>query len=720
MTEINKLSAFAAGGSAKIEKNHVDLSDRKKYAKTGIDFKQDNKLTADEMALLKKEFGMDADQVKAWTEVEGGMEFLNAMLHAEGATKKEIKENREKIAKEFLMKDIVKFGGVDPGLKAQLKAFGVDANEIDTQIADNIMDKDYPVRTITPDPSSGNTTVESVRLHYPANVNGEVTGERIDLFDASKNYDTLDPNAVDSNPDYKGTLLLDKTTGLYVKHNHGEGQENEYFRLNGEAGLVRVPKAVYDDIKAAATAPAPSVDGADDADAVDGADAADAAEAAEEVVEEASAEEVETPEQKAQREADEKAAQAEATKETFSKIKSVTVDSTGSKQKLWYQDVRDTGVVVLKKKGFAENGLPKEVAIELPSAYGQKSADGVQQKRYQHWVLLDAEKGIYGDRAGIRKFQASVDENGNVKFTQIEIDDAKVKAFLNKQAELVAAKAKETALDEEKDKTQFKELSNEEAKSVMSQLADRNQSWETYLQVGTENGYLTGAYGLIEELTDEHKTTGIKTYNDLKPAIDGLLSRVPEEVTKSPEYKAVADVVAKMQADPNNVNKHARDLDKALINLAKNHLAGGLQGTNYANNSYLIGNGTAGKVTITPDDADSMWKTDAKFNIGGKNYYFYRNDSTYDKCYDFQDIIGHETARRKPLITNDVTGNNRQGEITFHADRLEKGEDFYFQAKGGVKLKVTVDNGVAYINGSDGKTKVPVNDVLNGRVPMPS
>ena len=39
MTEISKLSAFAAGGTNKIDKNRVDMSERAKLAKNGIDFK---------------------------------------------------------------------------------------------------------------------------------------------------------------------------------------------------------------------------------------------------------------------------------------------------------------------------------------------------------------------------------------------------------------------------------------------------------------------------------------------------------------------------------------------------------------------------------------------------------------------------------------------------------------------------------------------------------
>ena len=726
MTEpIQNVSAFAAGGTSKIDKNNVDMSERKKL-KDNVEFKQDKKITADEYRMLKKEFGMDEAQVKEWLAVEGGLDFLEAMLHAEGATKKEIKAAREQIAKDFLMKDVVKFGGMDPILKEQLKEFGVDQNEIDKQIGDNIMAKDYPVKTITPDPASGNTTVQNVRLHFPKDINGNVTQARIDLFDASKDYDTLDPNATDSNPDYKGSLLLDEETGMYVKHNREEGADNQYYRLNGDGGLVEVSKATVDGLKTDIAA----------AKAVEGTKAAEGSKAAEEAAE--NTEVVETPEEKAAREPQEAQERAEAeakakaeeaanTKSTFEKVKSVTIDSKGSKQKLWLQDVRNTGVVVLKKKGFAENGLPKEVAIELPGSYGQKSADGVQQKRYQHWVLKDAEKGIYSDRAGIRKFQASIDENGNVTFKQIEIDDAKVKKFLNENTKGAADKAKKAGLNDNQNKMEIKDKA--EADTLMGKLADRNQSWETYLQVGTDNGYITGSQGLLEKLVDEGDTTGIKTYNDLKPAIDGLLARVPKTAVNTPEYKAVKEIVDKLATNPDaeletgwfktmfGVADPIRNLDNALMALGHKHVAGKVQGTNHANNSFLVGGN--GKVTIQPDDPETGFMTDAKFTIGGKNYYFYRDDMIYDKCYDFQDIIGHETANRKPLITNDVTGNNRHGEITFHADRLEKGKDFYFQTKGGAELKVSVENGVAYINGSNG-TKVPVNDVLNGRAAMPS
>lgn len=709
MTEpIQNLSAFATSGKSKIDKNYVDMSDRKKL-KDNVEFKQDKKITADEYRMLKKEFGMNEAQVKEWLAVEGGQDFLEAMLHAEGATKKEIKAAREQIAKDFLMKDVVKFGGMDPILKEQLKEFGVDQNEIDKQIGDNIMAKDYPVKTITPDPASGNTTVQNVRLHFPEDINGNVTQARIDLFDASKDYDTLDPNAVDSNPDYKGSLLLDEETGMYVKYNREEGADNQYYRLNGDGGLVEVSKAAYDGLKAALNA--------DETEIADGVDETGKTGETEEVTE--------TPEEKAAREAQERAeakAQAAAdTKAAFEKVKSITVDSTGSKQKLWLQDVRDTGVVVLKKKGFAENGLPKEIAIELPGSYGQKSADGVQQKRYQHWVLLDAEKGIYGDRAGIRKFQASIDEEGKIKFTQVDINDAKIKDFLNKNTKVAAEKAKEAGLNEKQNK--FKDdLTKEDTKTLLDKMSDRNQAWETYLQVGTENGYLTGANGLFEELSDEGLAT---TFKDIEPAINGLLSRVPEDVVASPEYAEVAKIVDGMRANPDaNFNKVARDLDNALINLAKTHMAGNVQGTNHANNSFLVGGTGANKVTIQPEKADSMWKTDAKFTIGGQDYYMYEpNEALWiDRTVDFQDLVTHKGEGDRALITNDVTGNNRYGAIKFDAKKLESmGENIYLEG-GNPKRKydIKAEDGVAYIYSPDGSVKVPIEDVLNGRAGLPA
>ena len=578
------------------------------------------------------------------------------------------------------------------------------------------MAKEYPIQTITPDPASGNTTVQKVRVHVPEDINGDKSLKRLDLFEAVEDYDAFENmNAVDSNPLFKGSLLLDEETGMYVKYNREEGVDNQYYRLNGDGGLVEVSKAAYDGLKAAVNA--------DETEIADGVDETGKTGETEEVVE--------TPEEKAAREAQEAQERAEAeaqakaqaaadTKAAFENVKSITVDSTGSKQKLWLQDVRDTGVVVLKKKGFAENGLPKEIAIELPGSYGQKSADGVQQKRYQHWVLLDAEKGIYGDRAGIRKFQASI-EDGKIKITQVDINDAKIKDFLNKNTKVAAEKAKEAGLNEKQNK--FKDdLTKEDTKTLLDKMSDRNQAWETYLQVGTENGYLTGANGLFEELSDEGLAT---TFKDIEPAINGLLSRVPEDVVASPEYAEVAKIVDGMRANPDaNFNKVARALDNALINLAKTHMAGNVQGTNHANNSFLVGGTGANKVTIQPEKADSMWKTDAKFTIGGQDYYMYEpNEALWiDRTIDFQDLVTHKGEGDRALITNDVTGNNRHGEIKFDAKKLESmGENIYLEG-GNPKQKydIKAEDGVAYIYSPDGSVKVPIEDVLNGRAGLPA
>lgn len=80
-------------------------------------------------------------------------------------------------------------------------------------------------------------------------------------------------------------------------------------------------------------------------------------------------------------------------------------------------------------------------------------------------------------------------------------------------------------------------LENKEAaETLVNRLADRNTSWETYLQTGTENGSLTGSNGLLEKLFDagaikseDGKTSvSYKTYKNLKPAIDGLMASIPD------------------------------------------------------------------------------------------------------------------------------------------------------------------------------------------------
>ncbi len=720
MTEINNVSAFAASGNSKIDKNSVDNSFRKEIQKKNLEFKQDKQLNETEMKLLKKEFGMNEAQVKEWAAMENGVEFLEAMLHAKGDSKKDIKAAREQIAKEFLLQNrTISLGSSDAKLSAQLKEFGVDIDEQHEHVQNNWLNSEYKLGTITPDPSSGNTNVENIRINIPEDINGEKTLKRLDLFDASLEYDS-DMNAVDSNPLYKGSLLLDEETGVYVKYNREEGQENEYFKLNGDQGLVRVSKDSYDEAKA-------SFKAAKEAEFTEAKKLDDAKKAEEaKLAAEAAKAEAEAAAQAAAK------AKADSTKAAFQGAKSVTVDSTGSKQKLWADNVKETGVKVPKRATYDENGLPSVVAIELPGDYGSVGPDGIKQKRYQEWKLIDAEQQIYADKAGIRNFRAEIDSDGNITFKQVNIDDVKTKKFLDDNAKVVAETAKQTGLNAEQTKMEIPDKPASE--ELMSKLSDRNSSWETYLQVGSDNGYITGSQGLLEKLLDEGGTTELKSYNDLKPAIDGLMARVPESAQNSPEYKAVQAIIDELKKNPDADLKNnwasqmfrfgdtpIRALDKALMDLGQTHIAGKVQGANHANNSFLVGG--RGAVTIQPDNKASGFMSDAKFTIGGQDYYMYEpNEALWiDRTVDFQDLVTHSGKGDRALITNDVTGNNRYGEIKFNAAKLkDMDEDLYLE--GGnpkAKYNIKADGDVAYIYSPNGKNRVPIEDVLNGKVGLP-
>ena len=82
------------------------------------------------------------------------------------------------------------------------------------------------------------------------------------------------------------------------------------------------------------------------------------------------------------------------------------------------------------------------------------------------------------------------------------------------------------------------------------------------------------------------------------------------------------------------------------------------------------------------------------------------------------------------LITNNSTANNRKGEISFNADKLDPNKKYYFQTQGGKELYVKIEttgtapNVVkkAYIEKTDAAgniIKVYVDDILNGRAAMP-
>lgn len=430
-------------------------------------------------------------------------------------------------------------------------------------------------------------------------------------------------------------------------------------------------------------------------------------------------------------------------KEVFEKSgKKVNIDETGSSQRLTKNNTWTTDVIVPKRANYDGKGVPKEIAIALPSDYGEKGADGVAQKRYQTLKLVDPENNVYSDRAGVRHFEMNLTDDGinlkqvsynNGKISDLTSKDSdKVKTFLDNNVKIVEKEVENDYQKEHKspfvrsdmnrDAARLIKLENKEAaEALVNRLADRNTAWETYLQTGTENGSLTGSNGLLEKLFDagsikseDGKTSvSYKTYKNMKPAIDGLMASIPDnkEIKNSPEYKKIEALIQKLSNTKGTMNHNqVRDLDTALMELAKKNMVNP-QGTNYANNSYL--RSANNKVLIQPDNANSMWRTDAKFTMGGKDYYFYRNDAVYDKCYDFQDIVG-----LNKLITNDVTANNRKGELTFNADKLNTEESYYFQTRGGRKLSVTVEDNIAFLTDKDGN-KFPLNDILNGRIPMP-
>ena len=76
------------------------------------------------------------------------------------------------------------------------------------------------------------------------------------------------------------------------------------------------------------------------------------------------------------------------------------------------------------------------------------------------------------------------------------------------------------------------------------------------------------------------------------------------------------------------------------------------------------------------------------------------------------------------LIRNDITGNNRHGEIKFNAERAQKLTNLRFNdGVNSYPIKVKVNDAGeivgAFVYSPDGKNKVEIEDLLNGRVKMP-
>ena len=404
-------------------------------------------------------------------------------------------------------------------------------------------------------------------------------------------------------------------------------------------------------------------------------------------------------------------------KEVFAKNKTVNIDETGSNQRLTKNNQWNTNLVVPKKATFNEEGVPDRIAIELPSDYGSKNADGVAQKRYQV-LYYNAETGRYADRMGVREFEMNITDDG-IKLKQINPDDKKVKTFLDNNTKVVAKNAEKVLTDDgaKIDKKVIKDDAS--AQEILNNLANRNTAWQTYLTVGTDNGYLTGSNGLLEKLTDHSQ---FKTLEQIQPAIDGLMAAIPDndDIKASPEYKAVETALAELNASGTLKDGKITQLDNAFRELAKTHMQSS-QGVNYAHNSFIVGG--YGKVVIQPNKSDSMWMTDAKITIGEQEYTFEYGGRTVD----FQDLVENLNDNKREnlaFISNDPLANNRHGEIKFNIEKAEVAKkDIRFKSDGNeYPVKVEADaNGVktAFVYSPDGKTKVPVEDVLNGRKPMP-
>lgn len=99
----------------------------------------------------------------------------------------------------------------------------------------------------------------------------------------------------------------------------------------------------------------------------------------------------------------------------------VTIDETGSHQRLNRDNQWQTSVRIPQR--FVNDEIPQEIQIGLPSSYGANA--------YQTLKLVDGTTNVYTDRAGNRKFQVNIAEDGSISLKHIEIDDDKVRTFLD-------------------------------------------------------------------------------------------------------------------------------------------------------------------------------------------------------------------------------------------------------------------------------------------------
>lgn len=643
-----------------------------KEKKINTVFNEDGTLNRVEKRELRRNASINLTnrEIKKYSEMEGGEVFLDKYANAaEIGDALKVKDTRNKLALDFFVGN-EPYNDVGKEIKEDLARFGVGEQELEARLELNRLNFHRPKVTINSEFIPGNIPAAlPARMHVNKDQDGNITS--LTLYEGVEGL-----NDEDAAP----TRVLNKEGEYFVDKN------GKYYKFNEES-------SVLSDVTTAVNA------------------------------------------QKAAAEQKEEKNKTEENKEEplkfsdiMAKNNAVVIDETGSKQRLTRAEQWTTNLKFPKNTEYNENGVPEKLAIELPSDYGAKGPDGVAQKRYQTLQLVDSENNIYSDRAGVRQFKLEFGENG-ISLIQQNIDDNKVKRFLDQNTEQVAETSKESGLNKEQNKMEI--LDKKKSDDIMAQLSDRNNSWETYTQIGTDIGGVTGSHGLLEKLVDEQDVTGIKTFNDLKPAIDGLMARVPESLNQTPEYKAVQEAIDKLAETPDANIKHSwfsqlggdtniRKLDRALMNLAKTHLAGTIQGANHANNAYLVGGN--GAVVIAPDREKGVFDTDAKFTINGTDYYLYQERALIDRTVDFQDVIEHQDdgdRDKLSLIRNEITGNNRHGEIKFNAERAQENGPFYFKNhETGERFEIIIENSQAYITGKD-NAKVLLEDVLNGRVLMP-
>lgn len=221
-----------------ITKNKTDSKVRKE-AQGAIDFKQDSQLSTSEKNVLQKEFGMNPEQMKWWSEQSGGTDFLDKLIHAgDGLTdKKQIQAKRKEVAAEFFLKE--KTEVPNKFVMDQLKIFGVSENDVKTRIDSNIaeqtaakqaqekLDAERPVtRMTTRSVQAGDAVQKDIRMEQLKGEDGKL--KELRLYDKNA---TLE--------DEPTSILTPTENGLFV-----DAKSGKYFKLDPKAGLqeVEAPK----------------------------------------------------------------------------------------------------------------------------------------------------------------------------------------------------------------------------------------------------------------------------------------------------------------------------------------------------------------------------------------------------------------------------------------------------------------------------------------------